>query len=358
MTLASCKTDPAPGEETNPPSSDSSEGTNNGDPSDNPSDDDNKNNVEFPIEMLAQMKIVYPEHAATEVAEAADSLKGAIKTAFGCELTVSSDYIREGSSIFCELEYEILIGETNREDDDFYYTEMRYEDFGYRISESGKKILIGGKNDDATLQAISDFAYNICLLKKGGDGMFFNTGLALYQAGTYTVDTLTLNGTSIRDYTVVYPANGTAFEKQLARRLVSKISYLTGYQLEYVSDEQTYADGYEILIGKTNRTGAAALTAATPENMDGCMAGAGKFVALYGSGAQGNSTAVAALIADMEGNIPADRKVALTVGESKTVQPSEKISMMTFNVLVGSVSVARDERVYEMILRYLPDVVG
>ena len=349
-TVISCK-------HNSPDSGDPSPGDGNGSVSGEPGDTPAEIS-RFPVELLSQMKIVYPEHADEEVAKAADSLKAAIKSVFGCDLTVTTDYIRQGSAVLCEFEYEILLGNTNRTDDDTYYQNMRSEDYGYTASPSGKKILVGGKNDAATVSAVSNFTYDVVLMKKGGEGMFFRSDLTFYRSGSYSVQSMTLNGTPIQNYTIVYPEKAGEFEAQLARRLSSRISLLTGYQLAYVSDAQAYADGYEILIGKTNRTGAAELMTSVPENMDGHVAGAGKFVALYGSGTQGHATAVSALIAELEGNISADGTVSLTVGAGKTVQPSENVSMMTYNVKVADQSSARDERVFEMLLRYLPDVVG
>lgn len=309
------------------------------------------------VEQLANTKIVYAERASDAIIKSAETLKDTIKRVFDVEVALSSDYLREGSDIFREYDYEILIGETAREDDDAFYASLRYEDYGYQASPSGKKILIGGNYDSNTVDAVSAFSFDVVLKKAGGEGIFYRSELIFAKNATYTVDHLTLNGTSITDYTIVYPKGSSAFEEKLAMQLSSRILRQTGYRIPYVSDKQAYSGGHEILIGKTNRADAVSLMESDPEAMHGCLAGNDRFVVAYGSDIEGNACAVSKLVSMID--VPAaDKSLVVTVEGTQAVAPSESVSAMTFNVYVGDRGAIRESRVLEMITRYMPDLVG
>ena len=150
--------------------------------------------TDFTVEMLSEMKIVYSHGVSEDIAKEADKLKDLIKNVYGVELTVTSDYFREGSAIYCELPNEILIGETNRTADDEYYASIRYEDYGY--TTAGGKVIIGGGNTQATVKAVIDFSYNIVTLKKGGDTLFFCPDFAVSHQSGYQSSEILLNGVS------------------------------------------------------------------------------------------------------------------------------------------------------------------
>ncbi len=320
-----------------------------------PSVEDPTSVSDFTVEMLSKMKIVYAHGTTEDISAKADELKTLIRNIYGVEIIVTSDYLRAGSEIYCEIPNEILIGETNRSADDEYYAEIRYEDYGY--TTVGGKIIIGGGNTQATLKAVSDFAYNIITLKKGGDELFFSPDLAKAYAFNYTASEILLNDVSCREYRIVYPANGTQFEEQLAIHIASNIESFTGYRLDIVSDRTNNADGYEILVGKTNRGDA--LYATATGGSEGCIASDGKYIAVYGASAQGNAIAATALIDRMEAAISKeDKKADLKLSSAEVIRETETVSTMTYNVYAGDVTSERADRVLELMLRYLPDVIG
>lgn len=329
------------------------EGTDSGTQMSPPTVDFSETITNFTVEMLASMKIVYAHSASDDIVAKADELKNVIKSIYGLELTVASDYLRAGSEIFCEIPNEILLGETNRTADDDYYDNIRYEDYGY--TTAGGKIIIGGGNTQATLKAISDFAYNIITLKKGGEDLFFCPEFAMAFQFGYTASEILLNGVSGQEYRIVYPENGTQFEEQLAIHIASNVQKLVGYRLEIVSDDTAYADGYEILVGKTNRNNALYTTAT--EAFEGCIAADGKFIAVYGNSAHGNAIAATELTSRIESSVT-DKKVDLKITNAEVIRESEEISNMTYNIYAGDVSAERTAQVSELIWRYMPDVIG
>ncbi len=312
----------------------------------------------IPTEKLSEMKVVYANGADSELIALADTLTNTINNTFGVSIQHSSDRIREGSEQYSEKEYEILLGKTNREEGDRFYNGLKYEDFGYDIE--GTKIVIYGGNRQVLEKAITDFSYEIVFMKKGGEGVFFSSELAKNQSNGYALENILLSGAEIRDYRVVYPKNGTAFEKQLATRLVSNIQLLTGYTLDCVSD-QSDVSGREILIGATSRNTALTETGAD----EGSISMTGNHVQLYGKTARGNALAVEGLLSLIEGAKNEQKISEVILPETVLYRGEDDISVMSFNLLVASKSGVpntavkdRSPRVLEMILRYLPDVLG
>lgn len=92
----------------------------------------------FPVSLIPQMKVVYPQDSSADVKFAAEQLCDLINAVYDTEIAVTTDYLRENSSIFCEYEYEILIGATNRKESIAYREGLRGDSYGYTVS--GKKL--------------------------------------------------------------------------------------------------------------------------------------------------------------------------------------------------------------------------
>ena len=346
--LVGCKKDEAdPPEQTGEPNtSDTSENTENGGQS------------EFHIigtDVLSSMRVVYYDGASDNVIEAAKKLASTISSLYKVEVMATSDYIREGSEFFKEVEYEILIGKTNRAVETDFYENMLAEDYGY--TAVGTKILISGGNDNTITEAVNDFSYLKLVTKKDKpDGVFYSTEYDEYYKGAYAIDTMVLNGVSYREYSIVYPKNAASFEKQLALRVADVIERLTGYMLSVKTDDEIYTGGYEILVGKTNRN--AELTAVTPQGIGGRISTSDKLIALYGASVQGHSVAVEEFLSMLWEKSKASKNVEVSINTPIDVDGGDKVSTMSFNLYVSDITEKRSERVTSMIRQYLPDLLG
>lgn len=309
----------------------------------------------FDLSFLEKMKVVYRQGAGEEVAEAADALAEAINATFGIRPSVTSDYLRENSATYCEYEYEILVGMTNREAS-LAFEGMRVDDYLY--TSSGKKIVLIGGNDNASVQAANDFIYDIVIMKKGNGEIFFRSDWTKETKKSYSIENLTLQGESICSYRIVYPRKGTAWELGLAEHLAYRLEQLTGYALTVTTDAKAYADGWELLIGNTSREAASALAGKATEARQGTVGATGKLVVLSGADTYGIKTAIDALLSDIEQGIDQNRSVALQLPESRTVTPGAGVDSMTFNLKTYDMGTARNARVVRMIKNYLPDVLG
>lgn len=312
----------------------------------------------FPVELITEkkIKIVYPQGAEPALIDAAKNLRVAISTVFHTEIEFTSDYLRDASETFCEYEYEILVGETNRELDEPFRS-LRTEDYCY--CTSGKKIVLIGGSPNASAQAVTAFTYDIVLMKKGKGEIFYRSDWDKAAKADYTIEKLTLNGTDIVSYTIVYPKKGTCWEAGLAEHLAYRLEILTGHTITLTDDALPYSGGYEILIGKTNRTTVDAIAAYPVGLREGVFGAADKLAVLSGADSYGIRMAIEKFLDVCEkATDKTVRTATVTLGAAETVQPDPNILTMTFNLQSAKPSTARAERVFRMIKAYLPDVIG
>ncbi len=301
------------------------------------------------VKDLANYTIIYPDAVSDELKAQIDSMRSMLVSTYGAALSVKSDFITP-------TEYEILVGNTNRDETAKFLEGKRSKDYGYDIV--GKKLVIGASDDHAATEAVSEFILNVIMKGKPSDKVFFDQSMASNVSGVYTVDTLKLDGVDVSEFSIVYPKDGTAFESALALKVMYAVRAVCGAQLTVKDDSEAYSDGYEILIGKTNRTTAERDDLAAGE---GCIdvASNGKQFAIYGNSAAANAVAVEKFCALLEPK-----------GEEKTLEvdvTTEKVAALretgslttgTFNVYTSDVTDTRAERVIGTVLSYLPDTIG
>ena len=309
----------------------------------------------FGTDLLEKLKIVYRQGAGDDVINAAGTLADAIKASFGVKPAVTSDYIRENSETYCEYEYEILVGTTNREAS-AQFESLRADDYLY--TSVGKKIVLIGGNDYASAQAANDFTYDIVVMKKGKGEVFFRSDWTKETKKNYTVENMTLQGENIRSFTIVYPRKGTAWERGLAEHLAYRLEALTGYAIPVTHDAKAYADGWEILIGKTSRAAAEEIAGTATGTWQGVVGATGKLVVLSGADTYGMRNAIEALLSDVEAAVDKDRNASVQVTETRTVSAPAAVDSMTFNLKVAEMGAERNARVVRTIMNYLPDLVG
>lgn len=208
-----------------------------------------ENSVEVTKELLASYTIVYPDKCSDDCKQFASTLRTSIKELTGTELEIKSDFVAEGSDVYREAEYEILLGKADRKEADRFYRNVRSEDTGYAVA--GKKILLIGYHDAELKTSLSRFRADI-LNKRKNEQVLLRAENNLIVKGTYLFDSLLLNGIEIDQYTVVYPKASSLKEKDIAANLIDWIAGKTGYVLTVTTDAAEPTE-YEIQIGNTNR---------------------------------------------------------------------------------------------------------
>ena len=246
---------------------------------------------EITVEELANYVIVYSSKATDEVASAASTIASAFATKFGVTMKARDDSYMDRTGELVIEEYEILLGDTNREESKQFLSELKYKDKGYMMI--GKKIVVGAHDFSTTASMASEFASFIRKSDKKSD-VFFTPEKNTIKAGEYTYGAMTVGGADISEYRIVYP-DGAGLEAVMATKIKRAIAESCGVILETVSDAQEATDK-EILIGKTNRD-------VDLSTLDGAEVGKG-FVGTYGSkllicgnGSTGVSTATDVFIA-------------------------------------------------------------
>ena len=205
------------------------------------------------LEALKSYVIVIERGNETELREVATSLQKAIEQKTGVKLTIKDDFLVEGSSIYYESEYEILLGKTDRAETKAFYADLRMEDYGYALV--GKKLLILGYTSALVNQSSTRFQSDV-LRNAAQDDLnapLMVDGDSKIVAGTYKYDSLTINGVDVSKYSIVYPEIFNLGERESATYLQEWISTQTGYLIPVVSDFTTAGTEYEIQIGETKR---------------------------------------------------------------------------------------------------------
>jgi len=101
-------------------------------------------------------QIIRPDNCTKDVQAAAVSISTAFKDVTGTAAQVGNDYVsHDGTADYPEMEYEFLIGDTNRPESAELAKELG--DGQYLIRAMGTKIVIVGKNDFALVVGVSEF---------------------------------------------------------------------------------------------------------------------------------------------------------------------------------------------------------
>jgi hypothetical protein len=110
---------------------------------------------EISVEELSSYIIVYSANATADVEAAASTLSAAFASKFGVALKARADDFINMSGEIVVGEYEILLGDTNREESAAFLSDLKYKDSGYKLI--GKKLVIGAHDFYSTAQAVTDF---------------------------------------------------------------------------------------------------------------------------------------------------------------------------------------------------------
>ena len=167
--------------------------------------------------------LIRPDDKDQNASDAMTTLAEKLEEQTGIKFKLGTDFVKAGTQ-FVEGEYEILIGDTNREASKTIGTELpRVRDWA--IARIGSKIVIQGKN--SLHEAVAYFLENYV-----ADGnIYIADGEKHVHTGTYEIDTLTVGGVSINEFTVYYDRTSAASEAA-AKHFISYIRETVGYVLE------------------------------------------------------------------------------------------------------------------------------
>ena len=273
-------------------------------------------------------------------------LQSQIKKMCGKNPVLETDYL-------AATDFEILVGDTNREETQAFLANLLWDDYGYAIV--GNKIVIAGHTADGTLEATKLFLEHI----QSGDHtevFFSNKNQYLYRY-PYASDTFLLNGIDVSRAKIV--VNTTGSEKQTAQILSDKSLELCGRRPEIVTDDAVVAGDKLIIIGASAHVPAAmqAEWDAAQETVEGQFSyyinNNENIVWIYTNILEGYAALNRDVVPQIESNTTAS--LTFTTGVTKVPQI---FSVMSFNIFVSQFNNARVDRVVNTILDNTPSVFG
>ncbi|MBO7359595.1 MAG: hypothetical protein J6V48_00560, partial [Clostridia bacterium] len=155
--------------------------------------------IDFSSSDLAY-KVVRPDKSSDLLIAAFTQLMRDLRENWSSSLTADTDWLAPGKDPY---EYEILIGNTSRPETAEALSEISHTDYTIRIV--GNKLVIAGRNEDATIEAVKYFTENIL-----PQGPVLSTDI-LYTSGLeYPIESIEINGKPLGDYSVIY-SGGSAY---------------------------------------------------------------------------------------------------------------------------------------------------
>ena len=305
---------------------------------------------------LANYSLIRPEKMSENVLAQTNVLYRKLKEDFSIA-EYKDDFHRDDVPMYRIGEYEIIVGNADRPESREFLAGLRYSDYGY--AQIGNKIVIAGHSDEATIKAIERFIDNVVLKKDGAEGVFYAKEYDYVKRAEYKIPSIYIDGVAVEDYRIVYPKNNNKSEKVAAEMIAQAIAEVSGFVISIIHDGEAEANVREILIGATNRSTDAEISA-----MSSKLA-ASESLFIY-DGRNGNifgTTATAILVAanDFLAKFKADaaEKLEVSLDAEQFCKYNDTIlKAMSFNVWVSGKSVERNERVLSIIRNYFPDTIG
>lgn len=258
FSAVACTQEP-PADDTNPPVE--QPGDNPGEPEqpEQPEEPDQPEQPEQPEEPVAPTEfvlngsyvLVRPDDKTDEEVAALQLLGRGLQSAYGVRFSKGTDYV--------ENEFEILIGETNREASQKAGEELSYLDWVYEVV-SDKVIVIRGGSLSATLEAAYAFLREVVgyeedaetqEVKSAGNAATLTVGTKVIHRHEYAVTSFKIGNHDISEYTLV-----TFNTKSDANKIiVNHFLALTGIEIPVVSASK-YEGGPAIFFGLADEKGA------------------------------------------------------------------------------------------------------
>lgn len=307
--------------------------------------------------------IVRPDESEG-VFELTKKLVEELKSATGVDFKNTTDFI-SWNTVRDPEAYEILLGFTNYDETAEVMKDLKY--FDYAVVVRGHKIIITAYTDASLKKAVNYFRDSIIpLITKGEDGSCVIEEFAdeIYR-GKYNVESVTLDGNPLQNYTVVYGKDTPAGEAA-AQKVVEVLATATGIYLPMMSDKEAETE-LEILVGATNRAASAGSDSVANLCYNVSLQ-SGKLV----FDCRSLQTAEAAVRKLYASKMATGANIALTSGQlcegtllTETEFPlteGSDIRIVTYNVLTekwgGTETSARAEVFGAFLDVYKPDVVG
>ena len=303
-------------------------------------------------EKLASYEIIYAKDSSKEVKTALQAIPNILFDAYGVILNQRSDLFYEGVASLAKGQYEILIGNTNREESATFLANLKWDDYGYGIV--GDKLVIAGKNEDGTLKALRAFLAHI---EGNTNEVFFTNQNQLLMQKQYPYPNITINGIAATDLAILCNEEELGGVAQIIRDAIIESC---GIAVPIVTDSPEDSVQNKIVIGHTNMI----FIDPAPEDIiyptgkefyiSQCAGG----IFVDANSAAGYYSAASYIVTSISPDCKGSDVVVLEQGKH---MGEDALPVMSFNLMAGSQSNPESKRidaVVETILKYRPAVVG
>ena len=250
-------------------------------------------------------------------------------------------------------EYEILVGNTNREESKTFLSGLLWDDYGYAIV--GNKIVIAGHTDEGTTGALKQFLKHI--KGEGHETIFFSNKNQYLFRHSYISDTFMLNGIDVSRAKIV--VNGGNNNLQIAQTLSQKSRELCGRSPKIVTDLKVNEGDSLIIIGTSSLVPDAmqaeweASYATTEDKSAYYVRKENNIMWIYTPVMEGYG----AINRELLSQIQSESATSATLSTG-LVQLPQFFTVMSFNVYVSQFNTARKDRVIATIRENAPSVFG
>ncbi len=175
-------------------------------------------------EEMSEISVIIPNGSSSAIVNAADSLCDAIKK----KIDIPT-YRKNENDIISKNSYVVLLGNFKSGLSELHMRDLRIDD--YVCIEDGETLILGGRTDTATLNAIERFKNEILPVSDIYTLIPHNGGFI--HKGEYAISKYLLNGTELVDYKISINSNKDHL-KESALKIQKVLAEQTGYWLDIV----------------------------------------------------------------------------------------------------------------------------
>lgn len=202
--------------------------------------------------------VVRPEGASGTLVNTARQVITNLERYTGAKLKLTDDFLNKFDPNVKAPDYEILVGQCNRDECREIAATLRSKDFFAGVV--GTKIVLMGLNDEMTQRAVDNFVTKIVTKKcrDNPDGLRLSEEDNIrFTYGSYTLNSCTLLGHDLTEFSVSYYNAAAYSAERTARLFADYIANGSGHYLP-VSGAAKNAltnDKYQIVFGTTDTAG-------------------------------------------------------------------------------------------------------
>ena len=189
---------------------------------------------------LADYRVIFPSDASVQLINAVDALCAEL----GWTHLDPTEDAAEVSPL------EIIVGEADRQGVAEAMLDLRKDEYLIRHDAKTQQIFVLGSDMNQITLALDTLRDT--LIDRNTQTLNLPVGGSYYSPSQYPLRQFTINGTSIREYTIVYPTGADLLTRSAALNIVDYFQTYMGVELACVTDA-TEESEYEILLGATNR---------------------------------------------------------------------------------------------------------